>query len=199
MSALTVCFFAVLKLRKTDTSLCESVLFLFREQPSQAAYQFLNVARSNVLIWMLIFDWIFLLHVSMCREQRLFTSYTSGLLGLVRLTDISKKNFCKERYLLYGKPANPGENSNGWFIPVEIFRKKRNTFRGITFFPFLPKRPKFSVPFVWITRARLQVERKRKIYRYFVNGTTQSHSCFRCPKKWQYHLTEIFFPKFPFK
>ena len=93
MSALTVCFFAVVKLRKTDTSLCESVLFLFREQPSQAAYQFLNVARSNVLIWMLIFDWIFLLHVSMCREQRLFTSYTSGLLGLVRLTDISKKKF----------------------------------------------------------------------------------------------------------
>ena len=29
------------------------------------------------------------------------------------------------------------------FIPVEVFRKKSNTF-----FPFLPKRPKFSVPFV---------------------------------------------------
>ena len=29
------------------------------------------------------------------------------------------------------------------FIPVEIFRKKRNTFRGITFFSFLQKRPKF--------------------------------------------------------
>ena len=40
-----------------------------------------------------------------------------------------------------------------WFIPVEIFRKKSNTFRGITFFPFLPKRPKFSVPFVWITTS----------------------------------------------
>ena len=38
----------------------------------------------------------------------------------------------------------------GRFIPVEIFQKKSNTFRGITFFPFLPKRPKFSVPFVWI-------------------------------------------------
>ena len=25
------------------------------------------------------------------------------------------------------------------FIPVEIFRKKSNTFRGITFFPFFPK------------------------------------------------------------
>ena len=30
------------------------------------------------------------------------------------------------------------------------FCGKRNTFRGITFFPFLKKRPKFSVPFVWI-------------------------------------------------
>ena len=29
------------------------------------------------------------------------------------------------------------------FIPVEIFWKKRNTFRGITFFPFLQKRPIF--------------------------------------------------------
>ena len=47
------------------------------------------------------------------------------------------------------------------FISVEIFWKKSNTFRGITFFPFLPKRLKFSVPFVsWITSARLLVERK---------------------------------------
>ena len=68
------------------------------------------------------------------------------------------------------------------FIPVEIFRKKSNTFRGITLSPFSPKRPKFSVPFVRITSARLHVERKRKIYRYFVNDTTQSRSCFRYQK-----------------
>ena len=54
----------------------------------------------------------------------------------------------------------PGRIQMERFIPVEIFRKKSNTFRGITFFPFLPKRPKFSVPFVWITSARLHVERK---------------------------------------
>ena len=69
------------------------------------------------------------------------------------------------------------------FIPVEIFRKKSDAFRGITFFPFSPKRPKFSVPFVWMTSARLLVEGKRKIYLYFVNGTTQSRSCFRYPPK----------------
>ena len=84
------------------------------------------------------------------------------------------------------------------FIPVEIFQKKGNTIQGITFFPFLPKRPKFSVPFVWITSARLKVERKRKIYRYiFVNGKTQSRSCFRCQKNYQYHLTEMFHRNFP--
>ena len=32
------------------------------------------------------------------------------------------------------KPEIPGENSNGTV----------HTFRGITFYPFLPKRPKFS-------------------------------------------------------
>ena len=85
---------------------------------------------------------------------------------------------------LFGKPGNSGENSNGTVHPGGNFPEKSKRFRGITFFPFLPKRPKFSVPFVWITRARLQVERKRKIYRYFVNGTTQSRSCFRCQKKY---------------
>ena len=93
---------------------------------------------------------------------------------------------------LNGKPGNSGENLNRTVHPVGNFPEKSNTFRGITFFPFLSKRPKFSVPFAWITSARLHVERKRKSYRYFVNGTTQSRYCFRCPKKYQYHLTEIF-------
>ena len=93
-------------------------------------------------------------------------------------------------------PEIPGRIHMERFIPVEIFRKKGNTFRGITLLPFLPKRPRFSVPFVWITSARLHVQRKRKLYWYFVNGTTQSRSCFRCPKKYQYHLTEIFHRNF---
>ena len=104
--------------------------------------------------------------------------------------------FALSAYHLYGKPGNSGENSNRTVHPVGILRKRSNTFRGITVFPFLPKRPKVSEPFVWITSARLHVERKRKIYRYFVNGTTQSRSCFRCEKKYQYHLTEIFHRNF---
>ena len=86
-------------------------------------------------------------------------------------------------YHLYGKPGNAGEKRLERFIPVEIFREKSNTFRGITFSLFLLKRPKFSVPFGRITSARLPVERKRKINRYFVNGTTQYRFCFRCQKK----------------
>ena len=34
------------------------------------------------------------------------------------------------------------------FIPVESFRKKGNTFRGISFFSLLPEFPEISVPFV---------------------------------------------------
>ena len=80
------------------------------------------------------------------------------------------------------KPEIPERIQMERFIPVEIFRKKRNTFRRITFFPFFPKKPKFSVPFVWITSAWLLAERKRKIYRYFVNGKTQFRSCFGANK-----------------
>ena len=77
----------------------------------------------------------------------------------------------RNAYHLYGKPGNSGENSNGTVYSGGNFPGKNNTFRGITFFPFLPKQPEYSVPFVCITSARLQVERKRKIYLYFVNGT----------------------------
>ena len=41
------------------------------------------------------------------------------------------------------------------FIPVENFRKKGNSFRGISFFPLLPEFPKISVPFVHSYSARL--------------------------------------------
>ena len=64
---------------------------------------------------------------------------------------------------MYGKLGNSGENSNGAVHPGGKFPKKSNGFRGITVVPFLPKRPKFLVPFVWI--SRLHVERKRKIDR----------------------------------
>ena len=62
----------------------------------------------------------------------------------------------------------------------------------------LPEPPKFSVPFVWITSAKITLERKRKICRYFVNGTIQSNSCFDA-KKLPVPFDGKFSPKFPYK
>ena len=53
------------------------------------------------------------------------------------------------------------------FIPVKFFRKKSNTFRGITFYRFYLKRPKFFVPFVWLTSARLPLEAEGEKWRFF--------------------------------
>ena len=99
----------------------------------------------------------------------------------------------RSAYHLNGKLGNSGENSNGTVQPGGNFPEKINAFRSITFFPFLPKQPKFSAPFVWINSARLHVERKLKIYRYFLNGKTQFRSSFRCQQKFQLqHLTKFF-------
>ena len=37
------------------------------------------------------------------------------------------------------KPVVPVGNQMEWAFPLEIFRKNRNTFRGIPLFPFLPE------------------------------------------------------------
>ena len=49
----------------------------------------------------------------------------------------------------------PGRIQMEQFIPVENFRKKGNTFRGISLFSLLPEFPKISVPFVHSYNARL--------------------------------------------
>ena len=100
-------------------------------------------------------------------------------------------------------PVIPGRIQMERFIPVEIFRKKSNTFRGITFVQFLPIRPKFFVPFVWLTSARSVLRRKLICFNpgplviwCFANGTTLTHSCFRKRFQFQYHLTEMFYRNF---
>ena len=49
----------------------------------------------------------------------------------------------------------PGRIQMERFIPVESFRKKGNTFRGISFFSLLPEFPKISVPLLHSYSARL--------------------------------------------
>ena len=67
-------------------------------------------------------------------------------------------------YHLYGKAGNTGENSNGMVYPGRNFPEKSNTFRSITRFPFLPKRPKLFVPFVELTSARLPFEAEGDLF-----------------------------------
>ena len=70
-------------------------------------------------------------------------------------------------YHLYGKARNSGENSNETVHPGGKFSRKKGTpFEVLPFsnsyreFSDRRRRPKFSVPFVWITSARPRVERK---------------------------------------
>ena len=91
--------FLVVKLRKTDCqfmwkrlvslSWATFVSFLDRR------YQVLNVARSNVLIWIIISDWIFRTARAYVARTRVVYHNTSGHLGLVRLINISNKFFEK--------------------------------------------------------------------------------------------------------
>ena len=97
---------------------------------------------------------------------------------------------------MYGKPGNSVENSNGTVHPRGNFPGKINTFRGITFFPFLPRRPRFSVPFVWITSVRLHVERKRKNLLVFCKWYNSIPFLFSVSKKYQYHLRGNFHRNF---
>ena len=67
-------------------------------------------------------------------------------------------------YHLYRKAGNTVENSNGMVYPGRNFPEKSNTFRGITCFPFLPKRPKLLVAFVSLTSARLPFEAEGDLF-----------------------------------
>ena len=64
-------------------------------------------------------------------------------------------------------PVIPGRIQIEQLMPVEIFRKERNIFRAITFFPFLLKRLKFSVQFVWLTSVTLPLEAEGEKWRSF--------------------------------
>ena len=93
-------------------------------------------------------------------------------------------------YHLYGKPGNSGQSSNGTVHPGGDFPENKYYISRYYIFPVFTDTT---------DRARLHLERERKIYRYFVNGTTQSRSSFLCQTKYQYHLTEIFSPKLSYK
>ena len=90
-------------------------------------------------------------------------------------------------YHLYRKPENSGENSNGTVYIGGNFPEKKVIYRPRYYlFPVLTETTKI------FCTIRLDYQCACQASCYFVNGTTQSRSCFRCPKKHQYHLPEIF-------
>ena len=72
-------------------------------------------------------------------------------------------------YHLYGKSGNSGRIQMEPFIPVEFLRKKVTPSKVLPFSRFYWN-DRFCTICLF-TRARLPLERKRKIYQYFVHGT----------------------------
>ena len=66
-----------------------------------------------------------------------------------------------ERLPFVWKPAIPGRIKMAWFISVECFRKKGNTFRGIPFSRFYWNSRKFVYHLFTITSARLFPRRQQ--------------------------------------
>ena len=100
-------------------------------------------------------------------------------------------------YHLYGKPGISGENSNGTVHPGGNFPEESNTFRGITFFSFLPKRPKLNFCTICLD-YQCQASRREKVKNLpvFCKWYNSIPSLFSVPKKYQYHWTEIFHRNF---
>ena len=103
--------------------------------------------------------------------------------------------------LLYGKPGNTGENLNGTVHPAGgNFAEKKEYLSRYHLFPvFNEKDRNFSVPFVWITSARLYVETKRKNLPVFCNWYNSIPFLFSVPKKIPVPYNENFSPKSPYK
>ena len=79
------------------------------------------------------------------------------------------------------------------FIPVEVFLKKSNTFLAVLPVSRFNRNDRDCLYRLFGLLAPGFISRESKNW-YFVNGTatTQSRSCFRCQRKYQYHLTEVF-------
>ena len=78
-------------------------------------------------------------------------------------------------------------------IPVEIFRKKSNTFRGITFFPVFTETNEFFCNICLDYKCQASCREKAKNLPVFCKWYNSIPFLFSVPKKYQYHsLTEFF-------
>ena len=94
-------------------------------------------------------------------------------------------------------PQIPGRIQMAPFIPVEIFRQKSNTFRGIIFFPFLPKTTEIFCIICLDYQCQASCREKVKNAPVFCKWYNSIPFLFSVPKKKnQYHLTRIFHRNF---
>ena len=92
-------------------------------------------------------------------------------------------------------PEILGRSQMERFIPVEIFREKSNTFRGITFSLFAETTEVFCticLDYYWQASCREKAKNLPVFYRWY----NSILFLFSEPKKYQYHLTEIFHRNF---
>ena len=104
----------------------------------------------------------------------------------------------KTAYHLDGKPGNFGENSNGLFIPEEIFREKSNTFRDSTFFRFYRKTEIFCTICLDNQCQALSRERAKNLP-VFCKWYNSIPFLFLEKKKIPVPFDGKFRPKFPYK
>ena len=95
-------------------------------------------------------------------------------------------------YHLYGKSGNSGRIQMEPFIPVEFLRKNVTPSKVLPFSRFY-RSDRFCTICLF-TRARLPLERKRKIYQYFVHGTALCRE--QKEKKYHSHLMGNFYRNF---
>ena len=85
------------------------------------------------------------------------------------------------------------------FIPVEIFRKKSNIPSRYLYLFFRSQRndQNFLYHSFGLPGPGFKSRKSEKFTGILLmQSTTQSHSCFRCQEKYQYHLTENFHRNF---
>ena len=95
-------------------------------------------------------------------------------------------------YISMDNPEIQGRIKMERFIPVEIFRKKSNTFRGITFFPVFTETTEIFCTICLDYQCQASSREKANNLPVFCKWYKSIPFLFSVPKKYQYHLTEIF-------
>ena len=107
----------------------------------------------------------------------------------------------RSAYHLYGKPGNFGENSNGKVHPGGNFPDKKKYLSRYYLFPVFTETTEIFCTICLDYQCQASTREKAKNLPVFwkIKDTTQSRSCFRCPKQKPVPFDGNFSLKFPYK